>query len=190
VCPFNVKFAEEAAEPGYAARGPGERPVGVEPLPGGSGSARDSSGGSLPEEDVPAETFQLGGRGHDDSKFLHPGTDSPSLVEFLRMALDEDAWEAFSRGSALRRAGRAGFARNVCVALGNWLGATDDPDPVAMRLLERALSDPDSLLRGHAAWALGRAGGEMAREVLSGAASSEEDAWVSVELKDATSKAG
>ncbi|MEX0843430.1 MAG: tRNA epoxyqueuosine(34) reductase QueG, partial [Gemmatimonadota bacterium] len=30
VCPFNVKFAEEAAEPGYAARGPGERPVGVE----------------------------------------------------------------------------------------------------------------------------------------------------------------
>ena len=32
VCSFNVKFAEEAAEPGYAARGPGERPVGVEAL--------------------------------------------------------------------------------------------------------------------------------------------------------------
>ena len=109
-----MKFAEEAAEPGYAARGPGELPVGVEPLPGGSGSAPGSSGGSMPEEGVPAEPCQAGGRGLDDSEFLHPGTDSPSLVELLRMALDEDVWEAFSRGSAIRRAGRAGFARNVC----------------------------------------------------------------------------
>ena len=28
VCPFNVRFAEESAEPGYAARGAGELPVG------------------------------------------------------------------------------------------------------------------------------------------------------------------
>lgn len=28
VCPFNVRFAEESAEPGYAARGTGELPVG------------------------------------------------------------------------------------------------------------------------------------------------------------------
>ena len=138
----------------------------------------------MPEEDVPAETFQLGGRGHDDSKFLHPGTASPSLVELLRMALDEDAWEAFSRGSAIRRAGRAGFARNVCVALGNW------GSPGALPVLSRALADPDPLVRGHAAWALGRVGGAAAREALSGAAPSEEDAWVSAELEDATSKAG
>jgi len=39
VCPFNVKFAVEAAEPGYAARGPGERPVGVEALAGPDVSA-------------------------------------------------------------------------------------------------------------------------------------------------------
>jgi epoxyqueuosine reductase QueG len=50
---------------------------------------------------------------------LHPGTDAPPLVALLEMALDPEAWEAFSRGSAIRRAGRAGFARNVCVALGN-----------------------------------------------------------------------
>ena len=43
---------------------------------------------------------------------------------------------------------------------------------------------------GHAAWALGRVGGAAAREVLSGAASSEEDAWVSAEFVDARSKAG
>jgi epoxyqueuosine reductase len=115
---------------------------------------------------------------------LHPGTDAPSLIALLEMALDPEAWEAFSRGSAIRRGGRAGFARNVCVALGNW-GA-----PEAVPVLARALADPDPLVRGHAAWALGRVGGAGAREGLSGAASSEEDAWVSAELEDARSKAG
>lgn len=100
------------------------------------------------------------------------------------MALDSDAWEVFSRGSPIRRAGRAGFARNVCVAIGNW------GSPEAVPVLARALGDPESLVRGHVAWALGRVGGAAAREVLSRAASSEEDAWVSVELEEATSKAG
>jgi len=115
---------------------------------------------------------------------LHPGTDAPSLVALLKMALDPEAWEAFSRGSAIRRAGRAGFARNICVALGNW------GSPEAVPVLTRALADPEPLVRGHAAWALGRVGGAAAREGLFGAASSEEDAWVSAELEDATSKAG
>jgi HEAT repeat protein len=115
---------------------------------------------------------------------LHPGTEATSLVALLEMALDPEAWEAFSRGSAIRRAGRAGFARNVCVALGNW------GSPEAVPVLTRALGDPEPLVRGHAACALGRMGGAAAREGLSGAASSDEDAWVSVGLEDATSKAG
>lgn len=100
------------------------------------------------------------------------------------MALDPEAWESFTRGSAIRRAGRAGLARNVCVSLGNW------GSPEAIPVLAKALTDPEPLVRGHAAWALGRVGGAAAREVLSGAVSSEEDAWVSAELEDATSKAG
>jgi epoxyqueuosine reductase len=164
VCPFPSRFAEPAGEPGYAARGPGERPVGVE---------------TAGAPDVSAETSWRPSGGP-----LHPGTDSPSLVALLEMALDPEAWEAFSRGSAIRRAGRAGFARNVCVALGNWRA------PEAVPLLARALADPEPLVRGHAAWALGRVGGAAAREVLSGAAPSEEDAWVSAELEDAMSKAG
>jgi hypothetical protein len=44
-----------------------------------------------------------------------PGTEAPSLIDPLEAALDEGAWGVFSRGSAIRRAGRAGFARNVCV---------------------------------------------------------------------------
>jgi len=72
---------------------------------------------------------------------LHPGTDAPLLVALLEMALDPEAWEAFSRGSAIRRAGKAGFARNVCVALGNW-GL-----PEAVPVLTRALGDPEPLVR-------------------------------------------
>ena len=129
VCPFNERFGETGAEPGYAARGPGERPVGVERVP-------DDASDQTSSESV-------GGP-------LHPGTDAPSLVALLEMALDPEAWEAFSRGSAIRRAGRAGFARNVCVSLGNW------GSPEARPVLVRARADPDPLVRGHAAWALGK----------------------------------
>jgi len=45
------------------------------------------------------------------------GTDGPRLVDLA--ALDEAAWNAFTRGSAIRRAGYAGLRRNVTVALGN-----------------------------------------------------------------------
>jgi len=97
------------------------------------------------------------------------------------MALDPEAWEAFSRGSAIRRARRAGFARNVCVALGTWGSAE------AVPVLTRALGDSEPLERGQAAWALGRVGGAAASELLSLAASSEEEAWVLEQLDAARS---
>jgi len=70
------------------------------------------------------------------------------------------------------------------VALGNW------GSPGALPVLSRALADPDPLVRGHAAWGLGRVDGAAASELLSLAASSEEDAWVLEELEAARSKAG
>jgi epoxyqueuosine reductase len=109
----------------------------------------------------------------------HPGTDAPSLIALLETALDEDAWDSFSKGSAIRRAGRAGFARNVCVALGNWAA------PEAVPVLTRALSDPEPLVRKHAAWALGRVGSAPARAALSDRASVESDASVLEELSAA-----
>lgn len=124
VCPFNVRFAEETTEPRYAARGPGERPVGVEALPG---------------EDVSAET--------------HPGTEAPPLVELMRMTREE--WDAFTRGSAIRRAGYAGFRRNVAVAMGNWLGGLEgEPPEEARTVLRDALEDEEPVVQEHAAWAL------------------------------------
>jgi hypothetical protein len=38
----------------------------------------------------------------------------------MKMGLDEAAWDGFSRGSPIRRAGRVDFLRKVAVALGNW----------------------------------------------------------------------
>jgi hypothetical protein len=106
----------------------------------------------------------------------HPGTESPSLVELLETALDEAAWDSFSRGSAIRRAGRAGFARNVCVGLGNWGG------PEAVPVLTAALSDPEPLVRAHAAWALGRVDSAEARGALSSRLSVEPDESVRAEI--------
>ena len=151
VCPFNVKFAQEATQPGYAARGPGERPVGVHPDPLYSDA-------------------------------WHPGTDAPPLTELLAVALSEESWEAFSRGSAIRRAGRAGFARNVCVALGNWLSGSDEPSEEAVTVLARALSDPDPLVRGHAAWALGEVATSAVVELLSRRVEAEPNSWVGSEI--------
>jgi hypothetical protein len=89
-----VKFAEEAAEPGYAARGPGERPVGVEAI-------------------GPAGATEIGpaGPGSESGAPLHPGTDAPPVTELLAMALSEESWETFSRGSAIRR--QTGMGRGV-----------------------------------------------------------------------------
>ena len=163
-----MKFAEEAAEPGYAARGPGERPVGVEPQPaeGDSASTGATSTDSAESREDP----------------LHPGTDVPSLIDLLRMALSEEGWESFSRGSAIRRAGRAGFARNVCVAMGNWLAAEKAPSSEAVAVLADALSDPEPLVRGHAAWALGEVGSAAAVALLSGRVGVEPVAWVGSEI--------
>jgi epoxyqueuosine reductase len=72
-----------------------------------------------------------------------------SLAGFL--ALDEPAFRNLFATSPVRRAGREGFARNACVALGN--RADGDAVPALARTLER---DPSPMVRGHAAWALGR----------------------------------
>jgi len=84
----------------------------------------------------------------------HPGTGAATLVELLETALDPVRWGAFSRGSPIRRAGRAGFARNVCVAMGNWLRGLDEHPEAALALLNRALSVDDPVVREHAEWAL------------------------------------
>ena len=73
---------------------------------------------------------------------------APELAPLLE--LDDEAFEERFRGRPIMRAKRAGLLRNVCVALGN-VGTADD-----VEALGRAMDDSSPLVRGHAAWALGR----------------------------------
>ncbi|MFN8542675.1 MAG: tRNA epoxyqueuosine(34) reductase QueG [Candidatus Binatia bacterium] len=99
----------------------------------------------------------------------------PSLPELL--ALDASAFERRFAGSPIRRARRAGLLRNVAVALGN----SGNPDAVPP--LVRALGDPEPLVRGHAAWALGRLGaGAAPRTALERARAAESDPGVAAEI--------
>lgn len=83
-----------------------------------------------------------------ESRLHARGLDGWSLMRFL--SLDDAAFERLFASSPIRRAGRAGFLRNVCVALGN------RADLAAASALATALrTDRAPLVREHAAWALG-----------------------------------
>lgn len=83
----------------------------------------------------------------------------PDLIKAL--TLTPEAFNHMYRRSPIKRAKRAGYLRNVTVALGNQLSEIPThPERVqAIDALERALlHDPSPLVRGHAAWALGKSG--------------------------------
>jgi epoxyqueuosine reductase len=100
---------------------------------------------------------------------------SPELIPLL--SLTEEQFRERFRRSPIRRTKRRGLLRNVCVALGN-IG-----DPQAVPALIGALHDHEALVRGHAAWALGRIGGEEAKQALQDALEMEEDGEVCKEIE-------
>jgi epoxyqueuosine reductase len=72
--------------------------------------------------------------------------------------------------------------RNAAIALGNW------GDERAIAGLRIALSDEESLVRGHAAWALGRIRTRSAIALLQARRRVEEDAWVRQEIEQGLSQ--
>ena len=83
----------------------------------------------------------------------------------------------------MRRAKRRGYLRNVAVALGN------SANPSSVPALRAALlNDPEILVRGHAAWALGKIGDTAACQVLTEAAAQEKGGWVLEEIQEALKK--
>ncbi len=107
-----------------------------------------------------------------------PDTDTllPYLPDLLR--LDDEGFRRRFRNTAMRRAKRDGFVRNVAVALGN------TRNPAAVGALRAALTgDGSSLVRAHAAWALWAIGDRDAAQALEAVRRSEPDAAVCAEIE-------
>ncbi len=100
---------------------------------------------------------------------------SPELIPLL--SLTEEQFRERFRLSPIRRTKRRGLLRNVCVALGN------SGDQRAVPALIDVLHDDEPLIRGHAAWALGRIGGEQAKQALQDALTTETDTEVQKEIQ-------
>ena len=105
------------------------------------------------------------------------GNLTPQLLSLVGMTQEE-----FSRrfkGSPIKRAKRRGFLRNVLVAIGNW--GTQRAVPA----LKDALADDEPLVRSHAAWALGRIGGDAAKRTLQKRLTVETEQDVITEIQEA-----
>lgn len=102
------------------------------------------------------------------------GFSSLDLVPLLTMTPEEFAVRF--RDTPIKRAKLVGLQRNACVALGN-IG-----DRRAVPALGRALTHDEPLVRGHAAWALGRIGGTDAQRLLQEATEHEHDTDVREEI--------
>ena len=108
------------------------------------------------------------------------GNFAPKLLSLIGMTQQE-----FSRrfkGSPIKRAKRRGFLRNVLVAIGNW------GDRRAVPALKDALTDDEPLVRSHAAWALGKIGGNTAKQILRTQLTVEDEQEVITEIQDAISE--
>lgn len=75
------------------------------------------------------------------------------------------------------------FQRNAAIAMGN-VG-----DPAFIPQLTQAMQDPEWLVRGYAAWALGRIGGSDAKQVLVASLSRETDDFAKKEIDAALAAA-
>ena len=105
----------------------------------------------------------------------------PDLIPLLNIT--EAEFRRRFRGSPVKRTKRRGLRRNVAVALGN------AGDPAAVPALGGALDDAEALIRAHAAWALGRIGGEAARGYLNRRFVEERDPAVREEIELALKEA-
>lgn len=105
------------------------------------------------------------------------GNLTPKLLSLIGMTQQE-----FSRrfkGSPIKRTKRRGFLRNVLVAIGNW------GEPRAVPALKDALADHEPLVRSHAAWALGKIGGDTVKQILQTQLAAETEQEVITEIQDA-----
>jgi epoxyqueuosine reductase len=105
---------------------------------------------------------------------------SPDPGRFLE--LEPEKWRPPLRNSPLERPRRVGLVRNACIVAGN------SGDPVYIPKLKHLLfSDPDELVRAHAAWALGEIGDRESISLLEKALLDEDEESVREEIRSALS---
>jgi epoxyqueuosine reductase len=116
---------------------------------------------------------------HGDQAFKpRPGLTRPDLAQELR--LTAEGFKRRYKGNPLQRTKRRGYLRNVSTALGN----SSDPEAIPA-LVEALQGDPEPLVRGHAAWALGRLRDEETGRMLEEALQIETDSYVLGEIEQA-----
>lgn len=103
------------------------------------------------------------------------------LVSLL--ALNRDQFLERFAGSAMTRPKLEGLQRNAVLAMAH------HGDPAYVEPLAEVLeSHPDATVRGHAAWALGRLGGDLARRTLERQSAHEASSEVVAEITDALAR--
>lgn len=105
---------------------------------------------------------------------------APPLLDLL--ALDNDSFSERFAHSPIKRIKRTRLVRNACVAAGNWVRADAAGSRQAVPPLMALLSDPEPVIRGHAAWALKQIGTVEAVTAVAQALSYETDPDVRREL--------
>lgn len=98
------------------------------------------------------------------------------------LTLDEAAFQERFQSTPMSRARRAGLLRNAAIVLGN------RGDESAVPALLGVLNDEEPLIRGAAAWALGRLGAPTTVETLQARLETETETDVIEELKQALSR--
>ena len=127
-------------------------------------------------------SMRAGRAGDDAFAPLDAELAAPDLHTLLRL---RGAAFAPVRRTAMGWRGASVLRRNAAVALGNGLDRADVP-----ALAEALRDDPSALVRGHAAWALGRIGSPPAYAALRAAAVREADPAVAEEVAAALEPTG
>ena len=110
----------------------------------------------------------------NEPKFQRSSLDDVNLSDVLR--LDEEGFKQKFAGTPIMRTKLSGLKRNACIALGN------NKDKSSVSELSKCLMEEPTIVRGHAAWALGQIGGTHVLNILNEASVNETDPWVLEEI--------
>jgi epoxyqueuosine reductase len=149
------------------------------------GDLRDGMGDWLLGCDVCQDVCPWNRRGEltkEPAFHARDGLDPVDLLELL--AMDREAFNERFRRNPAKRPKRRGLLRNAAVALGN-SGDRERGVPALARVLH---DEEESLVRSHAAWALGKLGGGAAQRALERARPREADPEVRAEIDAALAR--